>query len=52
LKENDYEKIMFVIGHPADPNAPVTITVWCWDANCNMYSMNEAAKIDRRDHPN
>jgi lactose/L-arabinose transport system substrate-binding protein len=29
----------------ADPNAPVTLTVWCWDPNFNIYSMNEAAKI-------
>jgi lactose/L-arabinose transport system substrate-binding protein len=37
---------------PADPNAPVTITVWCWDPAFNVYAMNEAAKIYRRDHPN
>jgi lactose/L-arabinose transport system substrate-binding protein len=37
---------------PADPNGPVTITVWCWDPSFNVYSMNEAAKIYRRDHPN
>ncbi|MDR2069624.1 MAG: extracellular solute-binding protein [Spirochaetaceae bacterium] len=36
----------------ADPNAPVTLTVWCWDPNFNIYAMNEAAKIYRRDHPN
>lgn len=36
----------------ADPNAPVTITVWCWDPNFNIYAMNEAAKIYREDHPN
>jgi lactose/L-arabinose transport system substrate-binding protein len=37
---------------PADPNAPVTLTVWCWDPSFNVYAMNEAAKIYRRDHPN
>jgi lactose/L-arabinose transport system substrate-binding protein len=37
---------------PADPNAPVTITVWCWDANFNVYAMKEAAKIYRKDHSN
>jgi lactose/L-arabinose transport system substrate-binding protein len=37
---------------PADPNAPVTITVWCWDATFNVYAMNEAGKIYHRDHPN
>ncbi|MDR2079860.1 MAG: carbohydrate ABC transporter substrate-binding protein, partial [Treponema sp.] len=36
----------------ADPNAPITLTVWCWDPNFNVYAMNEAAKIYRRDHPN
>ncbi|MDR1466293.1 MAG: extracellular solute-binding protein [Treponema sp.] len=36
----------------ADPNAPVTLTVWCWDPNFNIYAMNEAAKIYRRDNPN
>jgi lactose/L-arabinose transport system substrate-binding protein len=37
---------------PAEPDAPVTITVWCWDPAFNVYAMNEAAKIYRRDHPN
>jgi lactose/L-arabinose transport system substrate-binding protein len=37
---------------PADPNAPVTLTVWCWDPNFNIFAMNEAAKIYRRDRPN
>jgi lactose/L-arabinose transport system substrate-binding protein len=37
---------------PADPNAPVTITVWCWDPTFNIYAMNEAAKIYKREHPN
>ncbi|MDR2630518.1 MAG: extracellular solute-binding protein [Spirochaetaceae bacterium] len=35
-----------------DPNAPVTLTVWCWDPNFNIYAMNEAAKVYRQDHPN
>ena len=29
-----------------------TLTVWCWDPNFNIYSMNEAAKIYQKDHPN
>jgi lactose/L-arabinose transport system substrate-binding protein len=37
---------------PADPNAPVDITVWCWNPRTNMYSMNLASEIYRRDHPN
>jgi lactose/L-arabinose transport system substrate-binding protein len=37
---------------PADPNAPVTLTVWCWDPNFNIFAMNEAAKIYSRDKPN
>ena len=37
---------------PADPNAPVTLTVWCWDPQFNIFAMNEAAKIYRKDHPN
>ena len=36
----------------ADPNAPVTLTVWCWDPNFNIYAMNTAAEIYKRDHPN
>ncbi|MFA6856313.1 MAG: extracellular solute-binding protein [Treponema sp.] len=35
-----------------DPNAPVTLTVWCWDPNFNIYAMNEAAKIYNRTKPN
>jgi lactose/L-arabinose transport system substrate-binding protein len=35
-----------------DPNAPVVLTVWCWDPSFNVYAMNEAAKIYKRDHPN
>ena len=37
---------------PADPNAPVTLTVWCWDPAFNIFSMNEAAKIYRKTRPN
>lgn len=37
---------------PVDPNAPVTLTVWCWDPTFNIYAMNEAAKIYGKDHPN
>ncbi len=36
----------------ADPNAPVTLTVWCWDPTFNIFAMNEAAKIYAVDHPN
>ncbi len=35
-----------------DPNAPVTLTVWCWDPTFNIYAMEEAAKIYTVDHPN
>jgi lactose/L-arabinose transport system substrate-binding protein len=35
----------------ADPNAPVTLTVWCWDPTFNVYAMNEAARIYRRNNP-
>jgi lactose/L-arabinose transport system substrate-binding protein len=33
-------------------DAPVTITVWCWDPTFNVYAMNEAAKIYKQDHSN
>lgn len=33
-------------------NKDVTLTVWCWDQNFNIYAMNEAAKIYNRDNPN
>jgi lactose/L-arabinose transport system substrate-binding protein len=36
----------------ADPNASLTLTVWCWDPNFNIYAMNEAVNVYRRDHPN
>ncbi|MDR1902686.1 MAG: extracellular solute-binding protein [Treponema sp.] len=36
----------------ADPNAPVTITVWCWDPQFNIFAMNEAAKVYNRERPN
>lgn len=29
-----------------------TLTVWCWDPNYNIYAMNVAEEIYRRDHPN
>lgn len=35
-----------------DPNAPVKLTVWCWDPSFNIYAMNEAAKIYNREKPN
>jgi lactose/L-arabinose transport system substrate-binding protein len=36
----------------ADPNAPVTLTVWCWDPTFNIFAMNEAAKIYGQSAPN
>jgi lactose/L-arabinose transport system substrate-binding protein len=33
-------------------NSPVTITVWCWDPNFNIYAINEAAKIYKGINPN
>ena len=33
-------------------NAPVTLTVWCWDPNFNIYAINEAAKIYNKTNPN
>lgn len=39
-------------GQNADPNAPVTLTVWCWDPGFNIYAMREAAKIYNREKPN
>lgn len=36
----------------SDPNAPVTLTVWCWDPSFNIYSMNEAAKVYQKTRPN
>ena len=33
-------------------NGDVTLTVWCWDPNFNIYAMNEAAKIYNREKPN
>ena len=35
-----------------DPNAPITLTVWCWDPTFNIYAMNEAAKIYKQIKPN
>jgi lactose/L-arabinose transport system substrate-binding protein len=37
---------------PLDPNAPVQLSVWCWDPNFNVYAMREVEKIYKRDHPN
>jgi lactose/L-arabinose transport system substrate-binding protein len=37
---------------PADPNAPVTLTVWCWNPRTNIFSMKTAEEIYRREHPN
>lgn len=28
-----------------------TLTVWCWDPAFNIFSMNEAAKVYQKDHP-
>ena len=36
----------------ADSNEPVTLTVWCWDPNFNIYAMNEAAKVYKSIKPN
>ncbi|HEY8362171.1 MAG TPA: extracellular solute-binding protein [Tissierellaceae bacterium] len=30
----------------------ITITVWCWDPNFNVYAMKEAAKIYNKVNPN
>jgi len=35
-----------------DPDAPVTLTVWCWDPTFNIYAMNEAAKVYAGIRPN
>ncbi len=35
-----------------DPNAPITLTVWCWDPMFNIYAMEEAAKIYKDIKPN
>ncbi len=35
-----------------DPNAPVKLTVWCWDPAFNIYAMEEAAKIYKGVNPN
>lgn len=35
-----------------DPDAPITLTVWCWDPMFNIYAMNEAAKIYKEIKPN
>lgn len=28
-----------------------TLTVWCWDPAFNIYSMNQAAEVYKKDHP-
>lgn len=43
-------------GDAAEGEAPAaggenSLTVWCWDPAFNIYSMNEAAKIYQKDHP-
>ena len=35
-----------------DPNAPVTLDVWCWDPNFNLFAMWEAEKVYQRINPN
>jgi len=35
-----------------DPNAPVTLLVWCWDVNFNVFAMKEAEKVYKRIRPN
>ena len=35
-----------------DPNAPVTIDVWCWNPRTNMFSIKTADEIYKRTHPN
>ena len=37
---------------PTDPNAPVTLRVWCWDPNFNVFAMLEAEKVYQRIRPN
>ena len=36
----------------ADPNTPVTLSVWCWDVNFNVFAMKEAEKVYKRMKPN
>jgi lactose/L-arabinose transport system substrate-binding protein len=36
----------------ADPNAPVTVTVWGWDPTTVLYQARIAADIYMKDHPN
>ena len=35
-----------------DPNAPITLDVWCWDPNFNVFAMLEAEKVYKRIRPN
>jgi lactose/L-arabinose transport system substrate-binding protein len=37
---------------PVDPNAPVEVSVWCWNPRTNIFSMKTAEEIYRREHPN
>ena len=41
-------------GGEKSANAPeaLTLTVWCWDPTFNIFAMNTAADIYRRDNPN
>ncbi|MDR2509816.1 MAG: extracellular solute-binding protein [Spirochaetaceae bacterium] len=39
-------------GAAVDPNAPVSLNVWCWDPTFNVFAMNEAGKIYNASHPN
>jgi lactose/L-arabinose transport system substrate-binding protein len=44
--------MMFTACKKKSDDGPVTITVWCWDPNFNIYAMNEAAKIYKGINPN
>jgi len=36
----------------APSNAPVKLSVWCWDPNFNVYAMKEAEKVYQKTNPN
>ncbi|MDE6905919.1 MAG: extracellular solute-binding protein [Lachnospiraceae bacterium] len=38
-------------GDAAASGGENTLTVWCWDPAFNIFSMNEAAKVYQKDHP-
>lgn len=38
-------------GDAAAAGGENTLTVWCWDPAFNIFSMNEAAKVYQKDHP-